>query len=202
MKKFFSAFAVVLMAMVMIPSMASAKDMTGRFGIGGDSTLAGVSGVSARFQIAKNFGIQAVAAFSQVSATDESGNDDVDLTAQRIAIAVRGDIGVAFTNKTNLSVVFGINIINASTDNDNDNDDDDLDATAFPFEVALKVEHFFTDFFSIHVETGFVVAFFDEKNQGVINGAGAVPLGEGSGTLIDIGRSDVFGTAGFTFWFN
>ncbi len=202
MKQFFSAFAVVLMALAMVPSTASAKDMTGRFGIGGDSTIAGVSGVSARFQIAKNFGIQAVAAFDQDSATIEvDGGDDIDLAQTRVAFAIRGDIGVAFTKQTNLSVIFGINIINESAEFG----DEDRDATAFPFEFGLKAEYFFTNFFSVHTEVGVVLAFYDEENAGLVgsrsdlSGAGDSDV---SGFLLGLGRTDLWGGAGFTFWFN
>lgn len=202
MQKFFTAFAVVVLALVMVPDVASAKDMTGRFGIGGDVTAAGVSGVSARFQVAKNFGIQAVANFDQVSGTDESGNDDVDFTVRRIAVAIRGDIVVAFTRNANLSIFFGINIISESVDSDDDNDDNDVDASAFPFEAGLRAEYFFSNFFSVHTEVGIVVAFFDEENQGVAGANTGGALVEGSGTLFEIGATDVFGSAGFTFWFN
>lgn len=51
---------------------------SGRFGIGADTSLGGVNGLSARFQVAKSFGIQAIVAFAPVGL--ESKNENADLT--------------------------------------------------------------------------------------------------------------------------
>jgi hypothetical protein len=181
-----------------------AKDMTGRFGIGGDTSVAGVNGVSLRFQVAKAFGIQAITSFSQVSATEESGNDDVDFTNRNINFAIRGDFqitGVSASKGPNMSLFAGVNIINSKIDSDDNNDDNDIEETIFPFEFGLKVEQFFGNHFSINLEVGVLLAFFDEKQQGLLN-TGGIAIGEGNGQVLSIGGADSFGSAGFTFWFN
>ncbi|MFT5488778.1 MAG: hypothetical protein ACI9JL_002743 [Paracoccaceae bacterium] len=62
------------------PSTGSApkfSNKSGRFGIGNDTTLGGVNGLSARFQVAKNFGVQAIVSFTRVDINDENPNADL-----------------------------------------------------------------------------------------------------------------------------
>lgn len=56
---------------------AKYSDKAGRFGIGTDTTLGGVGGLSARFQVAKNFGVQAIVSFVRVSFDDKNANEDL-----------------------------------------------------------------------------------------------------------------------------
>ncbi len=50
---------------------------TGRFGIGTDTSLGNVGGLSARFQVAKNFGIQAIVSFVRVDPNTDNPNTDL-----------------------------------------------------------------------------------------------------------------------------
>ena len=203
MKKTLSFVVAATLILTLLPGLASAKDMTGRFGIGGDTTVAGVNGISARFQIVKNFGIQAVASIDNSSATEESGNDDVDITLRSINVALRGDIqitGVSASKGPNLGLFFGVNVINGLIDPDPADADNDINETIFPLEFGLKIEHFFNNHFSVHLELGALLVFYDEKQQVFVNGA--IPLTEGKGQIFRLGVADSFGDAGFTFWFN
>ncbi len=199
MKKVLSFVAIAFLVMTFMPMMASAKDKTGAFGIGYDNSLAGVDGVSARFQIAKNFGIQAIVGFEQGS-LDVGDNNTSNRTME---LAIRGDVGIAFTKKTNLSVVFGIDVFNGSTDFDPDDADMSTSNTRLAFEVGLRAEYFFTNFFSINTEVGlaFATASRAADAQGFFANS-ADDEDDTSGYYLAFGQGDVFGAAGFTFWFN
>ena len=72
------------------------SDKAGRFGIGADTSLGGVGGLSARFQVAKNFGIQAIASFPPVGIDDE--NPNADLTDYVSAVIVSTQPGTRPAN--------------------------------------------------------------------------------------------------------
>jgi len=221
MKKSHVLSAIALLIVMAIPAVASAEkgvkytDKAGRFGIGADTTLGGVGGLSARFQVAKNFGVQAIVGFTRVGLDfkDEQDTTSATSTSQQIAGALRGDIGIAFTNKAAVSIVFGVDIFSDSTSTDftaaNLNDQEQSD-TRFAFEAGLKVEYFFSDFFSVHTEVGFLFALVNRAEEAafITNRAG-VPIGSGAagatnnadGSVIIFGLGDTFGNAGFTFWF-
>ena len=202
MKKILGILLTAGVILTLMPGVSMAKDMTGRFGVGGDTTVAGVNGLSLRFQVAKAFGIQAVTSFNQVSATEETG-EDVDFTNRNINFAIRGDFqitGVSASKGPNMSLFAGVNIINAKINSDDDNDDNDIEETIFPFVFGLKVEQFFGNHFSVHMEVGALLVFFDEKQQAFAGSP--IPLTEGDGTIFRFGDADAFGNAGFTFWFN
>jgi hypothetical protein len=171
-----AALAAGLLAAGSAAAQGNYADKTGRFGIGGDATLAGVGGLSARFQVAKNFGVQAIFGFARVSV-----GEDASFTATDIAL--RGDIGLAFTQNTNLSVIFGVDIFRdgASVGGMSDS------STDIALEGGMKVEYFFNDLLSIHGEVGIVV-FTGDGTDTVIGGAPQFQF------------PDTFGRAGFTFW--
>lgn len=85
------------------------SDKAGRFGIRTDTTLGGVGGLSARFQVAKNFGIQAIVSFTRIGLDAKEDNSDLTNYVSTVLVgpAVRGDIGLAFTNKVNLETIIG-----------------------------------------------------------------------------------------------
>jgi opacity protein-like surface antigen len=212
MKKVISSAAIVLLALAMVPSIASAKDKTGAFGIGADSSLGAVSGISARYQVAKSFGIQAILGFDTVNYNnDESGNTEVDASATQIRAAIRGDIGLAFTKKTNLNLIVGIDVYNSSTDVTVAGTSNDDSQTQFAFELGLGAHYFFTDWFSVNGEVGLAFATISSTDDigtlSDIGGSGGFMGGgddgkNASGYELAFGRGDTFGSFGWTFWFN
>mgnify|MGYP003667531759 CR=1 FL=1 len=86
------------------------SDKAGRFGIGSDTTLGGVGGLSARFQVAKNFGIQAIVSFTRIGLDAKEDNSDLTNYVSTVLVgpAVRGDIGLAFTNRVSLEPIIGV----------------------------------------------------------------------------------------------
>lgn len=221
MKKSYIFAALALMAVMAFPAVASAEkgvkytDKAGRFGIGYDSTLGGVGGLSARFQVAKNFGVQAIVGFTRVGLDFKDDNDQTTATStvQVIAGALRGDIGIAFTNKAAVSIVFGVDVFSDSSSTEftaaNVDSQEESD-TRFAFEAGLKVEYYFSDFFSVHTEVGFLfslvnraeeAAFITTRAGQPINAGGAAATNNVDGSVILFGIGDTFGNAGFTFWF-
>lgn len=175
--------AAALVAAVLAAGPAQARDMTGRFGVGYDQSLGGITGISGRYQAARNFGIQAIFGFDTFSA--ETGAGDVSETT--IELGLRGTIGLAFTETTNLGVIFGVDILNQSAEAGGV----DSSSTDVALEAGMSVEYFFNNMLSVHGEGGLVI-FTGDGTDTVIGGP---PMDVG------IARPDLFGSAGFTFWF-
>jgi hypothetical protein len=206
MKKLLSGVGVVILALALIPAAASAKDKSGAVGVGYDNTIGDASGLSVRYQVAKSFGIQAILGFSTTSYDNgESGDGSANTSDTNTTIALRGNIGLAFTKKTNLDLILGVNIYNESHDYDNpgDGDDDNDGHTSFNFELGLGAHYFFTDWFSINGEVGLAFATIgDQKDVGRVASGLSVVGDKGDGTELVFGKGDGFGSFGWTFWFN
>lgn len=215
MKKPLLLSTLAALLVLTLPAVASAEkgpkysDKTGRFGIGMDRSLGGVGGLSARFQVAKNFGLQAILGFSRFSfdSKDADGTVVQTDTNTTFSAALRGDIPVVYSNKAALSIIFGVDIFNDSTAVDfNNNASANVDESnlRFAFEAGLKLEYHFTDFVSVHTEVGFIFAFINSPADAAAIGANAPVTGtpvDGEGTVMIFGRPDTFGDAGITFWF-
>lgn len=209
MKKVLSSAAIALLALALIPAAASAKDKTGAFGIGYDTSLGGASGISARYQVAKSFGVQAILGFETTSYSNgESGNAESTRDNTAITAAIRGDIGLAFTKKTNLNLIVGIDVYNSSFDFGDAGESTDDSFTQFAFELGLGAHYFFTDWFSINGEVGLAFATVSSiTDAGKVSSIGT-PVGGGTdgmdmeGYELAFGVGDAFGSFGWTFWFN
>lgn len=160
-----------------------AKDMSGRFGLGYDQALGGISGVSGRYQIASNFGLQGILGITSFSQDTGAG----EISQTNLGVGLRGDIALAFTDTTNLSIIFGVDIFNQSVEVGGVDDS----STDIAFEAGMKVEYFFNSLLSVHGEGGLVI-FTGDGTATVIGGP---PMDVG------VARPDLFGSAGFTFWF-
>lgn len=186
---------------------ADAKDLTGRFGVGADSSLgwggmgpAGSSfslenrGIAATYYVSKMFGLQLLAMFDITSLSYEvPGADDAEWSANQWGVSIRGIVPIAFTNDVNLGLLVGINIVGKGDDNGNDTDDDDTNAMFLSFDLGLRPEWFITEHFSIHTQVGVAISLFNEDNTGLPDASGV--------DLNFFGNPDFIGQAGFTFWF-
>lgn len=208
MKKVLSSVGIAVLALALIPAAAAAMDKTGAVGIGADSTMGGVSGLSARYQIAKNFGIQAVLGFDTTSYDNtEDGDANVTRDDTQIRAAIRGNIGLAFTKRTNLDLIVGIDVYQGSFAQEGPGDADDDDShTSFAFELGLGAHYFFTDWFSINGEIGLAFSTVaDPADVGRVSNVGtpvAGADGDIEGFELGFGRGDLVGGFGWTFWFN
>lgn len=136
------ALALATVAPMALAGTASAKDMKGRFGIGGQlENLGGVpGGLSLKYWI-NDLGIQAL--FGLHIAGDNSDTDNVDEGSTELGLGLRILYNFARANDTNLYAGAGVRL-------------GLIDADSTIIDVGLGIEHFFTDYFSVagHVGLG------------------------------------------------
>jgi hypothetical protein len=160
-------------------SMASAKDMTGRFGIGGDQTLGGVSGISLVFQPSRLFGIQLVTGYTMISPPGDG--DAITLWGG----AAGGFLNLADFGQANLHLG---GMVNVRTDSRTDN------ALGLSLDLpTLRAIWFATDNFSIHTQVGVNIDILQPGNDPAV--------GDYESTLTISTPANLLGQAGFTFWF-
>ncbi len=201
MKKVALVVALVLGFAVVGAGTASAKDMSGRLGVGADSTLGWGyvaqdsamgpmnQGLSIVYQVSKMFGLQLIASVGFGMASD----DDVDYSANYWGVSVRGLVPIAFTNDVNLNAVVGFSVAGSGWAMESEAGDVDGSKTHIWFDLGLRPEWFITDHFSIHTQVGVAISLLNEDNIG---------LEDGSGVSFNIfGNPHLLGNAGFTFYF-
>ncbi|MEL6180673.1 MAG: hypothetical protein AAFS10_17060 [Myxococcota bacterium] len=226
MSRVYSLMAFAIIVALAIPQTAAAKDgkltdKTGRFGLGYDQSLASVGGLSARFQVAEAFGIQAIIAFDRINVDVLNASDSAVASRNQnsVQIALRGDINLAVTRQAALGLVFGINIFRDSFSQEPSNNSGaeniDESQTRFAFEAGIKAEYHFTDWFSVHGEAGFVFALVNRLSEvsqlytdtgpnidQVTTGTTTETEGDNAdGSVVRFGVGETVGTFGFTFWF-
>ena len=135
------ALALATVAPMALAGTASAKDMKGRFGVGGQlENLGGVpGGLSLKYWIS-DLGIQALFGL------DIAGDPDDDGPAEGstgLGLGLRILYNFARANDTNMYAGAGVRL-------------GLIDADSTIVDVTLGVEHFFTDYFSVagHVGLG------------------------------------------------
>ena len=199
----------LILVLMMMPAMASAKDMNGKFGIGVSQTLGGVSGATFRYWATRSFGIEAIVGVSLV-----------DRDGLRSSTTINGSFGVlyAFVQKrtTNLSIGARVNLgfrtaptteaqavrVSDAVDTQTGSTTQEASDTTLQLnaEIPIIVEYFFSDSFSVSLAFGFVVVVVPDEGAvlsvdgyGSASGPGELGFGAGTGGL--------FGSAGFTFYF-
>lgn len=215
MKKLAIVAVVVLGLLTVHVSTASAKDLSGRFGVGADSTFGwqgpagvdpmggGVTGVanvggpglSLVYYVSKMFGIQLLANATIVTASD----DGADYSFNTFGIGVRGIIPIAFTNDVNLGAVvgFAFNGLTGSITPDG-GDSVDFSDNYISIDVGIRPEWFITEHFSVHTQIGLGFSILGENDTGT---PFADQSGGGGVTINIFDNADLFGSAGWTFWF-
>lgn len=137
MKKLLLAMGVVLP--MALAGTASAKDMKGRFGAGGQAAdLGGVGGgLSLKYWVS-DLGLQALIGLEIQGDPDGDGPGEGQTG---LGLGLRVVYNIARANDTNMYALagarFGL-----------------IDADAVIIDVGLGVEHFFTDYFSVAGEIG------------------------------------------------
>ena len=181
-----------LAAMILFAISASAKDMNGKFGVGYDSTLGGVSGLNVKYYIG-DFALWGTLGLDIFA--PKSGDNPIGFNfaaggifnfarAEQVNLGFGARIDLGYKNKTAMGKAdssFQVNI-----------------------ELPLIMEYFFTDHFSIHTGVGIVVVIVPEK--GCTLTPSRSPMGITSaqpvqGWGIGIGNGGLLGNAGATFYF-
>jgi len=156
------ALALATIAPLALAGTASAKDMKGRFGVGGQlEDLGGVpGGLSLKYWIA-DIGIQALIGLQINGDTDGDGLAE---SSTGVGLGLRLLYNFARANDTNMYGGLGVRLGLVDADSTN-------------IDLILGVEHFFTDFFSVagHVGLGIAVGV---DNDGDGNDETNMSLGE------------------------
>jgi hypothetical protein len=144
------ALALATVAPLALAGTASAKDMKGRFGVGGQLDTGNTDGLSLKYWVS-DLGFQGILGFKMEG---ESGTDTKDNTSE-FDLTLRLLYNIARANDTNLYAGAGVSLALYG----GGDAVPDRDAGVF-VDVVLGVEHFFTDYFSVagqvglHINTG------------------------------------------------
>jgi opacity protein-like surface antigen len=136
MKKTLSAIALAATLPLAATTTASAKDVSGKFGVGGQLDSGIADGLNFRYWI-NDFGLQGTLAMMFMDGEPES--------QFQLGLSVRALYNFARANDTNLYVGAGLSL-------------GLIDADQTFVDLILGVEHFFTDHFSVGGQVG---AHFD-----------------------------------------
>lgn len=220
MKKLSSALIVAFVLMLgMTPGQAEAKDMSGRFGMGADTTLgyngvgladtsgglvAGfddikIPGLSVIYQTSKLFGIQVIFATNITTGTLTGGAEDVNVLITEVSVGARGIINIALTEDVNLGLPVGVTVINRTSGTDASGDDG-ASALYLAFEAGIRPEYFVTNWFSIHTQIGLTLSVIPGEAEPA-DPKGVSPFNGGGFGVNLFGAANLLGNAGFTFWF-
>lgn len=168
MKKF-------LVAMAMTASLAGAKDMTGRLGLGSSTTLGGVTGLAVQYQIAKTFTVEPVFSMSM-------NDGDLDW-----GLGLSGFLNLADMDNANLLIGATLNMTSSANPAVEDH------PMGMSISIPIRPVVFFNDRIAAHVSTGLNINFMQPGND-------APGADHESVTIIDL-NGHLFGNAGVTFYF-
>jgi len=181
-------FAVV--ALFALP--LSAKDMGGKFGVGVDQTLGGVTGLELKYFIG-DFAVSLEPQFAVWA--PKHGDNQFGLN-----IALGGVYYFARSDQANLG--FGAKVdmgyLNKAA---NGGGDSTFQAN---IELPLVMEYYFSDHFAFHVSTGLLFAIVPEKGAALSvpeQNGGLVSKGSAQGFGFSFGGGSLISSAGFTFYF-
>lgn len=162
----------LLLALGLVASVVSAKDMTGRFGLGGTSTLGGTNGLTAAFQVSKLVVVDA--SFGMMV---NDGDMDWEL-------AGHGLLNFADFDNANLLMGVGLNV----------NSTANLDKTiGMSIDLPIRPVIWLNDRISIHAETGLNINFMQPGND--------PPGGDHESVTVISLSAQLLASAGILFWF-
>lgn len=174
--------------MVALPAMA--KDLDGRFGLGYDQSLSGVSGLTARYWIG-DLGIQGILGLDFVKPDQGDSQIEFDFGLGAIynfAKSEHANLGLGL----NLDLGFANKAAMGGGD------------SSFQFNVAipLRGEYFLSDNFAFNASVGLVIAIVPEKGQvlGAMSATGH-PGAAAKDIQFSLGPGNLFATGGFTYYF-
>lgn len=183
----------IALSLVFAPSIILAKNMHGKFGVGGNQTLLGVTGISFAYWSSPELELSLTLGSGFVLDPDNNNTTTVLASAgfqyvliatkyANLSLGVRADVGWASKVAANGDVIGGSNV------------------TQWGLEIPIEVEYFFSDSFSIQVSTG--AHFTMVPSEGAVlkpGGLGSVVEGDYKG--VGLGVGSLFGGAGFRFYF-
>lgn len=200
---------VLVLALVLASTPALARDMNGKFGIGYDQSLGGVSGLNLKYHIG-NVGIWGTLGFDLFKPAESDPR-----TAVRFAVAALYDF--ARFEVVNLGVGIRANVgwrNGEAVTADRRKAAGCQAGAACPLvtkagslwqvniEVPLVAEVFFSDHFALHLATGLTFTILTTNDVALKQETGRLSTDtKEKGFGFGIGNGSLFGAAGFTVYF-
>lgn len=193
--------SALLIGMVAAPSAAHAKDLNGRFAIGGQQNSLGQRGLSVKYWVG-HLGFNVLFGGNSTSAkvegvTAEGDNFSGEDTRRNIDSALRVLFNAARAKDVNMYVGGGLGVGSVS-DKKGNPDEKSTSATEVGMELFLGAEYFFSNHFAVQAEVGVPIrAFVSSDGPAIAGGAGGVgPDGSYFGFFTPANWA-----AGFSFYF-
>jgi hypothetical protein len=161
----------------MMASVAAAKDMTGKFGVGGNSTLGGVSGLNLVMQPSKMMLLDATVDFNFLQPGEP---DDADAVTTWGA-AAHAYLNFADFDNSNLFMGVGVNL--------SGNNNDGQEGVNLSVELPLRPTWYFNDHLAIFTQTGILIDIMQRRTEDTDSNFG-----------FNI-STDLLGSAGVNFFF-
>jgi hypothetical protein len=161
----------------MMASVAAAKDMTGKFGVGGNSTLGGVRGLNLVMQPSKMLMVDATVDFNFLQPGEP---DDADAQTSW-GVGAHAYLNFADFDNSNLFMGLGVNLSGNNSDNE--------EGLNLSVELPLRPTWYFNDHFAIFTQVGILVDIMQRRAEDTDSNFG-----------INI-SSDLVGDAGVNFFF-
>ena len=186
-------------ALVSISAPAFAKDMNGRFGVGGLTNTLGQQGFSFKYW-AGHLGVNLLLGGNRTGTkyVPEGADVEATRTVTNLDSALRVMFNAARAKDANMYVGGGIAVGSTSTDA-GVSGVDKAEAAEVAFELVIGAEYFFSNHFAVQAEVGLPIRLVGEDGPAIVGGAGTGnPGGEGNGVVF--GQVAAWG-AGFSFYF-
>jgi hypothetical protein len=171
---------------------AQAKDLNGRFGLGLEQSLGGVSGVTLRYWPGAKFGILATIGADVLTQTD----------FKFLNTKVAASAGFVYNFAESLHANLGAGLRLAIGFETNYNSSEESDGAVFQFDIELPVmtEFFLSDSFSVSLAVGVVIAMIPLSGA-VFKGAGVPDTESYSAETIHFGIGSFTSQLGIVYYF-
>lgn len=191
----------VLVATSLLALPAAAKDLNGRFGVGGGFTLLGNGGLQLKY-FAGHLGIAMLGSYLNTSkkvASAKDASQSGDYVQNEQDVSLRVSYNIARAKDTNFIGGGGLTYGNYSFKDQDGNEDS---WNEMGFELFVGVEHFFGNHFSLTFETGLPIRFPGEKGAAIGNLTGNMVNGLlGEGRYLRFGSVAPTLASSFNFYF-
>jgi hypothetical protein len=191
-----------------VPSPAAARDMNGKFGLGYEQTLGGVSGIHLKYHV-RDFVIQGIVGFDLFKPKDldprTSVKGSVGLTYNfarfeiaNLGVGIRADVGWRNGNAVTADAR------KACTAEGGTSCDTLSRGSRWQvnLEIPLVAELFFTDHFAVSLQAGVLFTFVTEAEKALPQSTGQMSTdSQEKGFGFGFGGGSLFGAAGFTVYF-
>lgn len=197
---------VVATAIVLVTTPdAAGRDMNGKFGMGYEESLGGVSGINLKYHI-ENFVITGTIGFDFFKPKDMDPRTAVKFSFGALynfsksdianaGIGVRANVGW----RNGEAVEYDVSSESGETQTIMGDLDD---VWQFNVEVPLVIEVFLSDHFAFNFATGIIVSILTTDSPALTQDTGNMATDtKEEGVGVGIGTSGVFGSAGFAYYF-